>query len=70
MILRLLNTYILLSCHYSFAINLVSISVLLLQIDDDEKYNRKLESGLYTLQASPSFFLLLIILLSTGYSCS
>ncbi|KAG6385821.1 hypothetical protein SASPL_154702 [Salvia splendens] len=27
-----------------------------LEIDDDEKYNRKLESGLYTLQASPSFF--------------
>lgn len=34
---------------------------MLLQIDEDEKYNRKLDSGLYTLQASPSVFMLLAI---------
>lgn len=41
----------------------------LLQVDEDEKYNRKLESGLYTLQVS-TFFLLLAILHSTGDFCS
>lgn len=41
----------------------------LLQVDEDEKYNRKLESGLYTLQVS-TFFFLLAILHSTGDFCS